>query len=71
MTKITSKSIEKEEKGEKDKYRVTNWSDYNKSLVKRVDITIWISEEAVSKWYYKGPNQRGLEAVLRPANDPF
>ena len=59
MTNIISKSIDKEEKQQKDKYRVTNWSDYNKSLVNRGDITIWISEEAVSKWYYKGPDQRG------------
>lgn len=61
MTKITSKSIEKEENREKDNYRVTNWSDYNKSLVNRGNITIWISEEAVSKWYYEGPNQRGSQ----------
>lgn len=47
----------KEEK--KDKYRVTNWSSYNKSLVDRGNITLWISESAMENWYYEGPDQRG------------
>ncbi len=27
----------------KAKYRVTNWSQYDKDLVRRGDITLWIS----------------------------
>jgi hypothetical protein len=61
MTKIRSKTIEKEEKQEKDKYRVTNWSSYNKSLIGRGDITIWIEEEALDNWYYEGPDQQGAQ----------
>jgi len=63
MTKITSKSVEKEELKKKDKYQVTNWSSYNKSLIGRGDITIWIAEEAINSWYYEGPDQRGAEYV--------
>lgn len=63
MTKITSKRVEKEEIQEKDKYRVTNWSSYNKSLKGRGDITIWIEEEALNNWYYEGPDQRGSQFI--------
>jgi hypothetical protein len=35
----------------KQKYKVTNWSDYNESLRQRGDITVWLSDEAISQWY--------------------
>jgi len=63
MTKIASKSIEKGKKKKKDKYRVTNWSSYNKGLVGRGDITIWIEEQAIENWYYEGPDQQGSQYV--------
>lgn len=63
MTKISSKRIEKEENQEKDKYRVTNWSSYNKSLIGRGDITLWIEESAVKSWYHQGPDQQGSQYV--------
>ena len=28
-------------------YRVTNWKQYNESLVRRGDITLWFSEEVM------------------------
>lgn len=59
MAKIASKAIVGAEKQKKDKYRVTNWSSYNKSLVRRGNISIWIEEEAISNWYYEGPSQKG------------
>ena len=31
-------------------YRVTNWKQYNESLVRRGDVTLWFSEEALSSW---------------------
>jgi len=61
MAKITPTTIDKVETKKKDKYRITNWSSYNKSLVNRGDITIWIEEEAIANWYYKGPDQRGAQ----------
>jgi len=63
MAKISSKSAKKEELKEKDKYRVTNWSSYNKSLVGREDITLWIEESSISCWYYEGPDQQGSQYV--------
>lgn len=34
----------------KAQYRIRNWKNYNKSLVKRGSITVWFSEDAVNKW---------------------
>src|SRR4029079_11027541 len=31
-------------------YRVRNWKEYNKSLVQRGSITLWVSEEVLEKW---------------------
>ncbi len=63
MAKITSKKADKEKKDKKDSYRVTNWSSYNKSLIGRGDITLWIDESAVNSWYHDGPNQHGSQYV--------
>lgn len=35
----------------KQKYKLTNWPEYNEALRRRGDITLWISEEALLKWY--------------------
>jgi hypothetical protein len=35
----------------KAKYRVTNWPDYEAALVRRGDLTVWLTEEAVAAWY--------------------
>lgn len=44
---------------QKELYRVRNWSEYDRSLVKRESLTIWMSEEAKTKWKAEGPKQRG------------
>ena len=40
----------KELNKEKIKYRVKNWSEYNKSLINRGSITFWFSEDTIKKW---------------------
>ena len=35
----------------KQKYKLTNWSEYNSSLRRRGEIDVWLSLEAISKWY--------------------
>lgn len=35
----------------KQKYTLRNWSEYNKALSLRGDITIWLSADAVAQWY--------------------
>ena len=34
----------------KQKFKVTNWSEYNKALCRRGDTTVWLSEDARSQW---------------------
>jgi len=36
---------------EKPKSRKRNWSQYNKQLVKRGDISIWMTDDVVANWY--------------------
>lgn len=61
MAKVQGKASKGQETTKKDKYRVTNWSSYNKSLVRRGSITIWFDEELQENWYHKGPAQRGAQ----------
>ena len=46
----------------KTKYRVSNWAEYDQALVKRGDITLWISEEAIASWK---PAPTGLRGAQR------
>lgn len=34
----------------KTKYRIRNWTDYNRSLEQRGSLTFWISEQAIENW---------------------
>ena len=43
----------------KTKYRVTNWAEYDQVLVKRGDITLWISPNAIKAWTAKPSGRRG------------
>lgn len=38
----------------KTKYRVRNWSNYNRSLTNRGSLTFWISEELIANWLTTG-----------------
>jgi hypothetical protein len=35
----------------KQKFKISNWSDYNKALRQRGDITVWLSDESIADWY--------------------
>lgn len=39
-------------------YKITNWKDYNKSLINRGSITIWLSEETLKNWHEIAQEQR-------------
>lgn len=43
----------------KQKYRVTNWSEYNEGLRQRGDLTVWISEDALALWSAARRTTRG------------
>ena len=44
----------------KESYRITNWSEYDRALVERGNITFWFDQEAVGeKWTPKPTGKRG------------
>ena len=38
----------------KSRYRVTNWPDYNRALVSRGEVTLWIDDAVLSGWRASG-----------------
>jgi transposase len=45
----------------KTKHLVSNWREYDRSLVQRGDITLWISEEAIQGWIPASSGKRGAQ----------
>jgi len=45
----------------KTKYRVNNWAEYDRALVQRGDITLWISEDAIVTWKPAPSGKRGAQ----------
>ena len=43
----------------KTKYRVGNWAEYDRALVQRGDITLWISTDAMDAWKPAPSGRRG------------
>jgi hypothetical protein len=43
-------NADRRDKITKQKYRVTNWTDYNESLSQRGDLKVWVSEEGLRLW---------------------
>ncbi len=43
----------------KTKYRVSNWAEYDRALVQRGDITLWISADAAETWTPEASGKRG------------
>jgi hypothetical protein len=38
----------------KPRYRVTNWPEYNRALVERGSVTLWLSDEVIRGWRARG-----------------
>ena len=43
----------------KTKSRVANWPTYNQALVRRGDVTLWVSSEAIAAWTPRRSGHRG------------
>ncbi len=43
----------------KTKYHVGNWPEYDRALVQRGDVTLWLAPEAVATWSAAGVGKRG------------
>jgi hypothetical protein len=46
----------------KQRYRVTNWSEYDAALRQRGSLTVWFSEEAIAAWSAEPRTTRGGQA---------
>ena len=42
-------------------YRIRNWKQYNDALVLRGSLTLWVDQETLQAWRYRGPAQRGAQ----------
>ena len=45
----------------KTKYRVANWAAYDRALVRRGDVTVWLSPAAIAHWKPVGLGTRGAQ----------
>ena len=43
----------------KTKYHVGNWPAYDRALVQRGDITVWLAPDAIAAWEAVGVGKRG------------
>ena len=43
----------------KTKYHVQNWASYERALVRRGNVTVWLSPEAIAAWEPDGGGTRG------------
>ena len=43
----------------KTKYRVANWAAFNQALVRRGDVTVWVSSDAIAAWTPGRSGRRG------------
>ena len=59
----------------KSRYRVQNWSEYEASLRRRGDLTVWLSDDALDSWRAPASGKPGgqrtyaniaIEAALPP-----
>lgn len=59
--KVNQKQKDKKSSAKSSVYKVKNWSEYNRVLKQRGNLTVWFSQEAIQKWYYEGPTHRGAQ----------
>jgi hypothetical protein len=57
--KPQSQKADTVQKGKKTKYRITNWKEYNRSLINRGSLTLWISSDVEESWYAGKTGQPG------------
>ena len=48
----------------KSRHPIVNWSNYNKSLIKRGSLTFWIAAEAMKNWFHQEHHGRRGRSIL-------
>lgn len=51
-------------KKRKRQYRLRNWADYNKALVQRGSLTVWVSEDVLQAWHNQARTGRRGKPVI-------
>ena len=53
----------------KTQYHVGNWPAYDRALVQRGDITVWLAPDAIAAWEAVGVGKRGgqLQYSISPS----
>lgn len=51
------------QKTRRKQYRIRNWHIYNESLVQRGSLDVWISKDAMRKWYTEPTRKQGAQQV--------
>lgn len=54
-------TLPKTSKKGKKKYKVKNWSEYNKALVNRGRLQVWVDESVLESWYAGPSGRRGAQ----------
>ena len=49
----------------KTQYRVGNWAEYDRALVRRGDVTLWLTPDAIATWAAAGVGRRWAEQANR------
>ena len=47
----------------KERYKVTNWPEYNRSLKNRGNLKVRLTSETLSNWHYSGPKINGGQST--------
>lgn len=64
--RYNNKNNTKKTENKKIKYKLRNWSEYNRSLKQRGSITFWFNKEVSKNWLFRGPHKQG--APLKYSN---
>ncbi len=48
-------------------YRIRNWAEYDRALVRRGSLTIWVDRESLDAWDHQGPPRWGAKFVYSDA----
>ena len=49
----------------KQRYRVTNWAQYDASLRQRGSLTVWFTEEAIAAWRAEPRTPGAVKLTIR------
>jgi hypothetical protein len=48
-------------------YRIRNWAEYDRALIRRGSLTIWVDRESLDAWTHQGPPRWGARFVYSDA----